>query len=65
MKIIYLRQGWLEKKFSVSEIKKNVKALKNSKAKGLDGIPNEFVKNAGPRFHVLLTSLFNKIKALS
>ena len=55
-------QGWLEKKFSVGEIKKNVKALKNSKAKGLDGIPNEFVKNAGPRFHVLLTSLFNKIK---
>ena len=55
-------KGWLDKKFLVSEVTNNIKKLKKSKAKGLDGIPNEFIKFAGHKFHVFLTSLFNKIK---
>lgn len=55
-------QGWLDKKFSVDEVVKNVQKLKNSKAKGFDNIPNEFIKNSGHGFHVLLTALYNKVK---
>ena len=55
-------QGWLDKTFSVSEIKKCVKKLKNCKAMGFDRIPNGFIKNAGQKFHALLVSLFNKVK---
>lgn len=36
-------QGWLDKKFSMDEVVKSVQKLKNSKAKGCDIIPNEFL----------------------
>ena len=55
-------QGWMDKAFSLSEIKKAVKKLQNCKAMGFDQVPNEFIKNAGNSFHALLTVLFNKVK---
>ena len=54
--------GWINKKFVVSEIVLAVRKLKNSKAQGVDKLPNEFVKNAGPRFYEVLTILYNKVK---
>ena len=55
-------KGWMDKNFLVEEVKKAVKKLENGKSSGLDRIPNEFIKNAGHSFTVLLTVLFNKIK---
>ena len=36
-------QDWLDKKFSVDGVVKSVQKLKNSRAKGCDNIPNEFL----------------------
>ena len=55
-------QGWLDKEFSGSEVKKAIKKLKNCKAMGFDRVPNEFIKNSGHKFHALLVVLFNKVK---
>lgn len=54
--------GWLNEQFTVKEVMKSIKKLKNGKARGVDGIPNEFLKNAGIKFWILLTLLFNKVK---
>ena len=54
--------GWINKQFTVKEVMKSIKKLKNCKARGVDGIPNEFLKNAGLKFWILLTLLFNKVK---
>ena len=56
-------QGWLDKVFSPSELKKAIKKLQNCKAMGFDMVPNEFIKNSGPRFLQLLTILFNRVKS--
>ena len=54
--------GWIDRDYIVGEIRYAVKRLENGKAKGLDLIPNEFIKNSGDEFLSLLTNLFNKIK---
>lgn len=54
--------GWVNKKFTIKEVMKSIKKLKNGKARGVDGIPNEFLKNAGYKFWNLLTLLYNKVK---
>ena len=54
--------GWMDKSFTVAEVQKSVRKLENGKSRGLDQLPNEFLKNAGHKFTVLLTILFNKIK---
>ena len=54
--------GWLDKKFHLKEVIKSIKKLKNEKARGVDGLPNEFLKNAGYKFWNLLTLLYNKVK---
>ena len=54
--------GWINKEFVVSEVVLAVKRLKNSKAQGVDKLPNEFLKNAGKRFYDVLTILYNKVK---
>ena len=43
------------------EFVKALKSLKNKKAAGPDMICNEMVKLAGPKFHSLLVSLYNKL----
>ena len=55
-------QGWIDRDYNIGEIRYAVGRLENGKAKGLDLIPNEFLKNSGDEFLSLLTLLFNKIK---
>ena len=55
-------QGWMDRSFSKKEIKSAVKKLKNCKAVGFDRVPNEFIINAGEKFHSLLVLLFNRVK---
>ena len=47
--------------FTVYEVKKAIKNLKNGKAAGPDGIPNEFLKAGGRPMRLELMELFNKI----
>ena len=54
--------GWLDKDFSVEDVVRSVRKLKNGKARGFDGIPNEFIKNAGIKYWTLLTHLYNRVK---
>ena len=54
-------QGFMDKPFSNSEVINVIKKLQNNKALGFDSIPNEFIKNSGKAFHILLTVLYNKI----
>ena len=54
--------GWVNKEFLYDEIVSAVRNLKNSKAVGLDLLPNEFLKNAGNKFYEVLTILYNKVK---
>ena len=49
----------LDCKFTIQEVKAGLKALKNNKAPGVDGIPNEFLKVSDDSFIAILTSLFN------
>ena len=51
----------LNEPFSVDEIFKVCKALKNNKACGIDLILNEFLKNCPSEFYVLMTKYFNMI----
>ena len=54
--------GWLDKDFSFKEVSYAIKKLKCGKAVGLDGIPNDFLINAGKKFWLFLVTLFNKVK---
>ena len=54
--------GWLDKDFTLQDVIRNVKKLKNGKAVGVDNIPNEFLINAGVKFWKLLAVLYNKVK---
>ena len=54
--------GWINRDFTLDEIIRSVKTLKGGKAVGLDGIPNEFLINAGVKFWELLVLLYNKVK---
>ena len=56
-------QGWTNRKFSNSEVKKIVKSLKGGKSAGWDTIPNEMLINAPDSLILWLTVLFNKIKS--
>ena len=57
--------GFLDKDFSVEEVKKIVRALGNGKAAGHDEVVNEALKHAPDSFHQLLTKLFNMVKSRS
>ena len=52
----------MNRDFSVKEVLKIVRRLKNCKARGWDSIPNEAIKNAPGDFFILLTRLYNMIK---
>ena len=54
--------GFLNSDFSPSEVKYAISLLKRNKAKGWDNIPNECLINTSPRFVLILSELFNKIK---
>ncbi len=45
--------------FTFEELNKEIKQLKCDKAAGIDGIPNEFIKNVGPTAQEWLLRLFN------
>ena len=47
--------------FTLEEITKGIKKLKNNKACGSDLIINEFIKNSPHKFIVLITEYFNVI----
>ena len=51
----------LGERFTTKEIQKHIKLLKNNKAVGPDGIPNEFLKAGGPKLVKALEQLFNEI----
>ena len=55
--------GWINKAFTLDEVVSAVKKLKRGKAVGIDGLPNEFIINAGMKFWGLLTTLYNKVKS--
>ena len=54
--------GWINRDFTLDEVVSAVKKLKRGKAVGVDGLPNEFIMNAGVKFLSLLTVLYNKVK---
>ena len=56
-------QGWMDKDFSQSDVKKAIKLLKSGKSAGWDTIPNELSMNAPPILIHWLTILYNRIKA--
>ena len=54
--------SWINREFSVEEVKDALKNLKNGKAYGWDQIPNEALKNLPVCMIEKVTHLFNKIK---
>ena len=54
--------GFLERSFTVAEVKEVIKSLKDSKAAGHDDIINEALKEAPEEFFSMLTTLFNRVK---
>ena len=54
--------SWINREFSVDEVKEALKNLKNGKAYGWDQIPNEALKNLPTCMIEKVTHLFNKIK---
>ena len=54
--------GWLDKKYTLVEVKKSLRKMTGGKAVGFDTIPNEFLMNAPDELLILITSLFNKIQ---
>ena len=51
----------LNEKFTKKEIRQHIKRLKNGKAVGPDGIPNEFLKAGGEKLETALEQLLNEI----
>ena len=47
--------------FTVDEVMKNIKSLKNNKSEGLDFVKNEYIKNCPPSVVELIVKLFNLI----
>ena len=47
--------------FTVDEVTKNIKTLKNNKSEGADYVKNEFIKNCPPTVVELIVKLFNLI----
>ena len=54
--------GWLDREYTVDEVKKAVGLMKGGRAKGWDNIPNEFIINSPDEMFQAITTLFNKIK---
>ena len=54
--------GWMDRRYTLEEVKKCLKQMTGAKAVGFDTIPNEFLLNAPEELLVLLTALFNKIQ---
>ena len=54
--------GWMDRNYTLEEIRKSLKKMKGGKAKGHDFLPNEFLINAPDELLVLIVSLFNMIK---
>ena len=54
--------GWLDRDYTLDEIKKAVSSMHGGRAKGWDNIPNEFIINAPDEMFTAITTLFNKIK---
>ena len=52
----------LEEDFTVQEVKEVIKSLKNGKAKGVDLIPHEAVKNGSTSLVEAVVKLFNLVK---
>ena len=47
--------------FTIDEVTKNIKSLKNNKSTGLDFVKNEYIKNCPPHFVEIIVLLFNLI----
>ena len=54
---------WLDRDFTLKEVKYAVKKLKTGKAIGFDCLPNEFIINAGVKFWSLLVVFYNRVKS--
>ena len=54
--------GFLDRDFTVQEVKDMIKSLGNEKAPGHDTIPNEALKNAPKALLDMLTKLYNRVK---
>ena len=52
----------LEKEFTLEEVNEVVKSLKNGKAKGVDLVPHEAVKNGSDSLKEAVVKLFNLVK---
>ena len=52
----------LGEKFTEEEVKKSIDTLKNVKARGVDRIPHEAVKNGSKRLLEVIVKLFNRIQ---
>ena len=55
--------GWLDRDYTVNEVKQAVSMMNGGRAKGWDNIPNEFLINAPDELLSVITTLFNRIKS--
>ena len=54
--------GWMNKNYSLEEVRRALKLLQGGRARGWDNIPNEFLMNAPEELLSLIVVLFNKIQ---
>ena len=54
--------GWLDRDYTVEEVKQAASTMHGGRAKGWDNIPNEFIINAPDELFSVITALFNRIK---
>ena len=54
--------GWMDRGYSLEEVKQVLKLMKGHRARGVDNIPNEFLINAPDELLDLLVAIFNRIK---
>ena len=54
-------KGTITRGIVMAELEAGIKELRNNKAYGFDMIPNEFLKESGPRLRLTLLTAYNKI----
>ena len=54
--------GWMDRGYSLKEVRKMLKSMKGHRARGVDNIPNEFLINAPEELLELIVVLFNRIR---
>ena len=54
--------NYLEREFGVEEVMERIKEMKNGKARGMDNIPGEAIKNGSRRLVEAIVHLFNLVR---